>query len=1043
MTDNDKAAEELRTVKTRVQRLEEARAAQPPEGSSVGGDQVLTPIERVVDRTEITDVVIKTVSRAPSSNVIDDFEDEDIGEYSGDTSGASIRNYPTQSGDASLSMKSDGSTPKNIVSTSGLNYYPETGDTYAYWAYVSNADNRAVHYFGASDIDNAYRVDLNPAEDRVRVSVVDSGNTTTLGEISASVSTNVWYEIEVDWGSSGGFTVELFEDDGTSLGTFTTTDDTYLSGGVGWGSAPRVLTTLDLEAIFDFARVTVATNVIDDFEDAGVTEYNGDTSSATVDNRTNIPTKHGDYALQVTGTATIYTSAGSLNNDAEAGETFETYHYLPTGSISRHLFGVQDGSNYYYVEADSPNGTWTIGKVENGGGSTISQATGVTVPNDAYLTFQVDWASDGTITAKLYDGNTEVSSVTGTDATWASGGHGWSEQGGSITSYFDYALEQTSGAQTTPATTIIIDDFEDGDISEYTKDYFGSGDPYSVTTAAAYEGTYGLEENQPDDNDTYYLYSTSGLPEYPSSGDTFQIKNYMDSSSGDNWQCYFLFGVSSNNDNNYRLVWGPRDDKFRLYKDGDNYVELASTPFDWTLHNDQWNTVEIDWKGSGDITCTMYGPNDSQIVQISTVDTTFLSGGIGFVGSGSASDASNTIYWDSAEITSDENNTATIDDFEDSDLSEYSGETSYHSFNTSRTKEGDVALDLTRDGDNRRMYSLEGDGLPNYPKIGDKFRYWWYSEQDAIHRFWYGIQNSSRDNAYRLDYEVHDNQIDVYIDGGDSNGDPQQTFSMSISFDTWYQTEIRWYTNGIHEIEVFDENGNSVGNGSFTDATYGDGGIAMEGSRSDFVDNIATTIDYIRVTDNLDGGSSVIDDFEDGDMSEYIGDTSEFVIQTSDVKNGIYAVEVTRSGSDLNAQSFDGLDLYPSKGDKFRYWWKAESGPVNEFAYAHQKNSSKNERYIIESDPANDEIRLIYDNGPDQITKATASVTLSGNTWYENEIAWTDNGDHELTVFDENGNSIASASYNNTDFSGGGIILQVKGADGTIKYDYIRVTGDT
>jgi hypothetical protein len=1015
MTDNDKAAEELRTVKTRVQRLEEARAAQPPEGSSVGGDQVLTPIERVVDRSDITEVVSKTVEQAPASNVIDDFEDEDIGEYSGDTSGASIRSYPVQNGAASLSIKSDGSTPRNIVSTSGLNYYPESGDKYRYWAYVSVPDNRAVHYFGASDADNAYRIDLNPAEDRVRVSVVDGGDTTELGEISASVSTGVWYEIQVDWDSSGGFTVELFEDDGTSVGTFTTPDDTYLSGGVGWGSAPRVLTNDDLESIFDFARTTVAANVIDDFEDAGITEYNGDTSSASVENKTNIPTKHGDYALEITGTATIQTPAGNLNTDAESGDTFETYHYLPTSSVSRHLFGVQDANNYYYVEADSVNGNWTVGKIEAGGASVISEDTSVTVPTDVYLTFQIEWASDGSITANLYDGtDTKISSVTGTDNTWSSGGHGWSEQGGSITSYFDYAVKQTSGSQTTSTgrDTGAIDDFEDNDISEY------SGDTsfYQVQSSVVYEGSYALQADAVASDGFKRIHSVSGLDRYPQAGDTFEFRCRFESDVGD----VGMYFSRQDDNNQYQLLARPADDfedlRLKVVENG-SYTTLASTTLSGGFPVNEWNRFKIEWGEGGSITISVYDASGSLLDSINATDSTFIEGGISWHYNANA-DTNTKTYYDIAEITEVTDSTGIIDDYEDNDLSEYSNVTGNTAVQSNVVHDGTYAI-RTEESSSEDGHAGSMSGLPRYPQAGDTFQYWARSVQGNSTEVGFGIQEDTKDNGY--DILFNDSRIDIRRWDNDSVT-ALSSKSVSTSADTWYRIVVDWGSGGDLVATLYDESGTELASTSATDTNYSGGGISVGGGGTSGDKWYFDTFEITASGDTTQTGP--IDDFEDGDVGEYTGDTSDYNVQTGTVYEGQYALEATGAPSSGNSiTSTSGLPRYPKAGDIFQFRFRTtdiDDNPELSFGVTDSSN-----RYIIivaskDADSANQRF-LEVDNGSYTTLASNTTTDTPIGEWHKVVVNWGASGDITIDFFDSDGSNFSTLTATTTTYTDGGI----------------------
>jgi hypothetical protein len=57
----------------------------------------------------------------------------------------------------------------------------------------------------------------------------------------------------------------------------------------------------------------------------------------------------------------------------------------------------------------------------------------------------------------------------------------------------------------------------------------------------------------------------------------------------------------------------------------------------------------------------------------------------------------------------------------------------------------------------------------------------------------------------------------------------------------------------------------------------------------------------INVTDSSQIPSRLIDDFEDGDISEYSADTSNFGVQTSTVFEGTYTLRGDRSGGSVNS----------------------------------------------------------------------------------------------------------------------------------------------
>jgi hypothetical protein len=192
----------------------------------------------------------------PSYTVVDDFEDNDLSEYTGNTGGAtSVGTEHVKNGSYSLKI-SDPGNPKKIVSTSGLNAYPEQGDTWRYWTYAGSDSNHLRMIFGYQDSDNYYFVNatVGPSSESLYVTKRETGNETVLvqtGLDDDKVDQNQAYEFEVSWGTDGSITATMYDSNGDSLSTVSTTDNTFTSGGIGWGSN----SSMGSNTFFDFCRI--------------------------------------------------------------------------------------------------------------------------------------------------------------------------------------------------------------------------------------------------------------------------------------------------------------------------------------------------------------------------------------------------------------------------------------------------------------------------------------------------------------------------------------------------------------------------------------------------------------------------------------------------------------------------------------------------------------------------------------------------------------------------------------------------------------------
>lgn len=178
-------------------------------------------------------------------------------------------------------------------------------------------------------------------------------------------------------------------------------------------------------------------------------------------------------------------------------------------------------------------------------------------------------------------------------------------------------------------TVTVVDDFEDGDIAEYS----GATGSYTANTnAPVYNGSYSLKASA---STAAELISTSGLNEYPAQGDTYVVQVRFSSDAN---VAGVLFGVQDTN-NLYLVQIHAGSDNFQLFvESGGGFTKLAEDTAA-TIGASEWYECRIDWATDGTITPMLLDSADSQVSQISATDTSYSSGGIGF-----RSNASNSIY---------------------------------------------------------------------------------------------------------------------------------------------------------------------------------------------------------------------------------------------------------------------------------------------------------------------------------------------------------------------------------------------------------------
>jgi len=144
-----------------------------------------------------------TVGSAIPVNIVDDFEDNGITEYTGDTGGYVTATSAVE-GSYALAFDSASGGGATIRSTSGLNYYPKKGDKFSCLARSVGGDSLPELGFGGASGVDGYVVGFYPPLNEVRVRKYSGGSPNDLASKSASLSTGTWYDVEVQWHDGSG-----------------------------------------------------------------------------------------------------------------------------------------------------------------------------------------------------------------------------------------------------------------------------------------------------------------------------------------------------------------------------------------------------------------------------------------------------------------------------------------------------------------------------------------------------------------------------------------------------------------------------------------------------------------------------------------------------------------------------------------------------------------------------------------------------------------------------------------------------------------------
>ncbi len=196
----------------------------------------------------------------------------------------------------------------------------------------------------------------------------------------------------------------------------------------------------------------------------------------------------------------------------------------------------------------------------------------------------------------------------------------------------------------------IVDDYEDGDISEYGGDTgFFDVKHESNTSVSARNGSYVLSA-QTDGSNWKAISSTAGLNTYPSPGDTFRVWVWHDtltSEAANYIRIYFGTQSDTPEPDGYYLTLGKASTapaNLEIEKRSGGRKSLVSGSA--SVSNSAWYELGVDWASDGTITASLYNTSGSELETISTTDTTFASGGVGGLINASDKYPDAQGYWD-------------------------------------------------------------------------------------------------------------------------------------------------------------------------------------------------------------------------------------------------------------------------------------------------------------------------------------------------------------------------------------------------------------
>lgn len=220
---------------------------------------------------------------------------------------------------------------------------------------------------------------------------------------------------------------------------------------------------------------------------------------------------------------------------------------------------------------------------------------------------------------------------------------------------------------------------------------------------------------------------------------------------------------------------------------------------------------------------------------------------------------------------------------------------------------------------------------------------------------------------------------------------------------------------------------------SFTASTEALVWVSVPTLLSDTVTSIYMYYDNVAVNTTSSSTATFIaaDDFEDNNISEYSGQTSDFQTNAAFNFGGSYGLSAVVPGNFSNG-GMSRFDQTVSQGEIIRYrqYIDVDDGDSDEICtlFGVQAPVSGFQNYgvcmelfgtervsLVKNARRNDSFTPVV-----KLATSSAAFTTAGTGWYEVEIDWQTDDSIDVTVFDPAGSLLASVSATDSTYSSGG-----------------------
>lgn len=181
------------------------------------------------------------INKATDTGYIDNFEDEEIIEYTTDYCQGRVRvqSSVVLQGGWALEMKNEcNGDPLTIRSSSGLQRYPRRNDKFIYYMQLTNSGDIGHFDFMYQQNEDGgeqfYSIRLNAEANEFVVQKDDGSNKKSTANVDLGAELGDWLRVEAKTDSIGTVAASVYDNEGVKLGDVSIEDTSYTNGGIRW-----------------------------------------------------------------------------------------------------------------------------------------------------------------------------------------------------------------------------------------------------------------------------------------------------------------------------------------------------------------------------------------------------------------------------------------------------------------------------------------------------------------------------------------------------------------------------------------------------------------------------------------------------------------------------------------------------------------------------------------------------------------------------------------------------------------------------------------